>query len=171
MAATLPKLTSKIDPVLVYLESLKERADLVVLNKLLEASGATADDVKEHCIFHDNHYSRNKVAGSDWFDFYVMCWKPNQASTIHDHQNSSCAFRILEGTATEVVYDLKDGYVYPIRSRTYSFGEICAAQDGEIHKITNESSNDNLITLHIYSPPLQMSCYEVAPGVVDSIES
>lgn len=153
----------KLRPVLDYLEALTGRANLEVLQGLLTSSEVQVSDLKTWCRFSDDHYERNKVASGEWFDFYVMCWKPGQSSAIHDHRESSCAFRILKGAATEIGYKLVsdvDRTAAPSGSRKYELGEICSAQDGEIHKILNESGTDELITLHIYSPPLKMSVYE-----------
>lgn len=154
---------NKIEPLLQYLNSLDKRADLSVLQKIVSESGLLASDVSEHCIFNENHYARNKVSSSPWYDLFIMCWKPGQCSAIHDHTDSSCSFRILKGTATEVVYALTDPEkkrAISTDKRTYQLGQVCSAQDQEIHKISNESSSDELITMHIYSPPLKMSVYD-----------
>ena len=100
----------------------------------------------------------------------LLCWKPGQESAIHDHEGSSCAFRIVQGVSTEEVYR-KTGksrgetpLVESIGKTHYQPGEVCLAQDQAIHKILNESPKSDLVTLHIYSPPLHMNYYETEGG-------
>ncbi len=157
-----PGLTS----VLNYLNSLTDRADLPRVERILFESGVSVADVASLCIFNDSHYARNKVAEGTWYDLYVMCWKPGQTSKIHDHKDSSCVFKILEGTATEIGCELTSAekrHVRKTRVTEFTLGECCAAQDAQIHQIANVSPTENLITMHIYSPPLKMSVYEWDP--------
>ena len=158
-----PKLTK----VLSYLDSLNERSTLEGLKEILLQADITPADIASACNFNDAHYARNKLAGSDWYDFYVMCWKPGQCSTVHDHTDSSCAFKILEGTATEIGCELTNPAKRLVRQTRISHfptGECCVAQDNQIHQIVNASASANLITLHIYSPPLKMSVYDLDPS-------
>lgn len=157
----------QLSQVLDFLNSLTGRSDLTELKGLLLQSKVSPADLENYCKFNDSHYARNKIAGTEWFDLYLMCWKPGQRSAIHDHTNSSCAFKILEGAATEVLCDLvntEKNYVRVKGENKYSAGSCCVAQDGEIHQICNNSPDTNLITLHAYSPPLKMSVYEIDPG-------
>ena len=128
------------------------------------------EDVRALCSFNADHYERNLISHGDWYDMLLLCWKPKQESAIHDHEGSSCAFRIVTGTCTEDQYQ-KTGkaragtqVVMPCRTITYQPGQICSAQDEAIHKISNQSSTVSLVTLHIYSPPLHMNYYETEQG-------
>lgn len=161
----------KLAPLLQYLESLSGKMNLSSVEQLLVESAVETTDLAAACIFDDRHYQRNKIAYSEWFDLLVLCWKPGQASAIHDHAASSCGFKILSGIASEQVYERTgavdhDGeLVRPIAQRTYHKGKICLAQDRDIHRISNESAQDNLITLHIYSPALHMNVYKIDPSL------
>lgn len=156
-------MNANIKNLLDYLDSLNARADLSVLQRLLSENKFSLEDLVDHCKFDDNHYARNKVSCSPWYDLYVMCWKPGQSSAIHDHLDSSCSFKILKGEATEIEYTLSDLAHHKVSrgtSRNYSIGQVCSAQDQEIHKISNLSNSEDLVTMHIYSPPLKMSVYD-----------
>lgn len=160
-----PKLCEVID----YLDSLTGKMDLSTLGSLLEKSNTEICDVISVCRFDPQHYQRNKIATGEWYDMLVICWRPGQESTIHDHRDSSCGFKILEGTATEVRYKKLANpnpeilnapeLVSATESVTYTQGQLCMAEDRDIHKISNLSSDQDLVTLHIYSPPLKMVCY------------
>ncbi|MBX7145577.1 MAG: cysteine dioxygenase family protein [Oligoflexia bacterium] len=155
----------KLRPLKSYLDSLKQSVELDTLGQVLRECEVTAQDVQSACLFCDEHYQRNLIAQSAWYDLLVLCWKPGQASLIHDHANSRCGFKILKGVATETVYSripTSPEYVAPRSNRSYQQGQICLAEDRDIHKISNESSTEALITLHCYSPPLKMSVYKLA---------
>lgn len=152
---------NKLEPLIRYLNSLTGRADLSVLESLLKEGGVGFADVSELCKFGDKSYKRNLVASSDHYDFLVICWKPGQSSPIHDHAGSSCAFRVVAGKASEVRYRRSrtgTDLVESLSTIEYAEGDVCSAQDEEIHKIANDSAGD-LVTLHIYSPPLKMNYY------------
>lgn len=152
---------SKIAPLIKYLDSLKGRADLSILETLLNDGRIGQDDLKDLCKFGDKGYKRNLVASSPHYDCLVICWKAGQASPIHDHAGSSCAFKVIAGTASEVRYKpVQSGSDLVQRASTIEYleGDVCSAQDEEIHKIANDAAED-LITLHIYSPPLKMNYY------------
>lgn len=151
-----------------YLEGLTDRADLDKLSGLLASLNVTAEELASDCVFSETTYKRNILASSDWYDLILMCWRSGQATRIHDHTNSSCAFRILKGIASETCFKRApgarghQGFVTAVgMPKFYKCGQICAAQDGDIHRITNDQSGEDLITLHIYSPPLNMAFYEV----------
>jgi cysteine dioxygenase len=86
----------------------------------------------------------------------VLCWRSGQRSPIHDHRSSACAVRVLEGDATEIIFHMtEEGHVFPSKTRKLSEGFICATEDLDIHQLSNlQPHNRDLITLHIYSPPL-----------------
>ena len=61
----------------------------------------------------------------------------------------------LPGVATESQFvRTQDGLIYPTFSRQLPAGSVCASQDDDIHQMSNLQSGLDLVTLHIYSPPL-----------------
>ncbi len=105
--------------------------------------------------FHSERYQRNLLAGGDHYHALLLCWKAGQRSPIHDHRESNCGFRVLRGTATEsTLLTPEHGLVYPTGSRVFPVGNICATADSDIHQVSNLHLTDDLVTLHIYSPPL-----------------
>lgn len=145
-------------PLLSYLNNLSsERADLAVLQRLLEETRLTLADVTDFLHFEDDCYCRNLVAESPWFNALVLCWKSGQRSPIHDHAQSVCAFKVLEGVCSETSYAFSPcGQVVPVRTKDYLEGEIVASHDSETHQVSNlQPEGQCLVTLHIYSPPLK----------------
>ncbi len=75
----------------------------------------------------------------------------------------------MSGEATETVFEMtEEGHVFPTRTRKLSEGFICATEDLDIHQISNlQPDKADLVTLHIYSPPLlEMGQYSLTDSVV-----
>jgi cysteine dioxygenase len=71
--------------------------------------------------------------------------------------------RIVDGAATETLYrEVGPGLVAPARTRQLERGSVCVTSDRDIHLIQNLGAGQDLVTLHLYSPPLQMNYYDLA---------
>lgn len=161
-----PKLTQ----VIAYLDSLTTRADLKVLSRMLAALDITRADIAPACIFGERGYKRNTITASPWYELLALCWHSGDRTPIHDHQGVSCAFKVVEGTGTEVRFrPTQSGLICPSGTTDMPPGYICAALDADIHQVANfQSPGQDLITLHIYSPPIKkMNTYDFAAAVPD----
>jgi len=97
-------------------------------------------------------------------ELLCLCWKSGQRSPIHDHASSVCGIKIIEGTGTETAYKLTpSGYIKAIASRDYGCGQVLVSEDADTHQVANlQSLEEDLVTLHIYSPPLRsMKTYSI----------
>src|SRR5262249_15792331 len=102
--------------------------------------------------------TRNLVGGNDWYQVLVLCWKNGQRSPIHDHTGSNCGVRVLRGVATETMCECApNGHVKAVASRECPAGSVLASHDLDLHQGSNlEAGDADLVTLHIYSPPLSL---------------
>ena len=154
--------------VLSYLDSCNKAIDLEHLRRLMSDVDVSLEELRPFVAFSDNGYQRNLVKQGAQYELLVLCWRSGQASRIHDHDGSSCCFKILQGEATETNFQLTgrtlDGekLVKPIGSKPYQVGTVCASTSSHIHKISNETEG-SLITLHCYSPALHMNTYLIDP--------
>lgn len=142
--------------ILRYLDGLRQRAPLPELHELLKNSPLTMQDVEEHIRFDDHDCCRSVISQDTWHILFLVCWRPGQGSSIHDHAGSSCAFKIMAGVCTETVFGVTaGGQADPIENHTHDVGTVVAAQDSDVHQISNlQRPGENLVTLHLYSPPL-----------------
>jgi len=164
--------TSKLEPLVEYLDSLTERADLEVLEDLLANTTVTREDLQPVCKFKCECYQRNRIKATEWYELVALCWKAGQRSQIHDHASSSCAFRVIEGTVTERRFEKnEDGTVRQVAVNALPAGALCAAEDEAIHEVCNDDAANDLVTLHIYSPPLKMQTYKLGVGTYDEQSS
>jgi cysteine dioxygenase len=70
----------------------------------------------------------------------------------------------VTGELTETIFDaVEPGYVRPGKINRYRQGYVCSSVDRDIHQILNhQPAGCELITLHIYSPPLaSMNSYSL----------
>lgn len=160
-AARFPKLGA----ILAYLQAARGRVDLDILAELLRSTHITRADIAAACQFSERAYARNTIARSEHFELLALCWNSRQITPVHDHAGTSCAFKVIQGVGTEIRYRKCDaGVVCPVESITMPPGYVCAAADDDIHQVANlQSPGVELITLHIYTPPIrQMHTYELA---------
>ncbi len=150
------------EPLVSRLNALTSKATSDFLGELLQETTLSAQQLEPVLQFGEKNYRRHLMASGDWYDLWVICWKPGQGSPIHDHKDSSCAFRVVDGSVTERVYQHAEqpGKVRLIGERKYSAGSIVRAYKSDIHRVQNDGPSQNMVTVHIYSPPLEMTYYE-----------
>jgi cysteine dioxygenase len=117
----------------------------------------TIDDVREFVEFGDSAYRRNLVTMGPWYEILVICWRSGQRSPIHNHAASTCGLKVLQGVCSETVFERSPCKQVVARdTRELTAGHVCASQDDDTHQVSNlQSPGQNLVTLHIYSPPLR----------------
>jgi cysteine dioxygenase len=116
----------------------------------------TDEDLACYMTFNPARYVRNRVHDGPAYQALVLCWRNGQRSPIHNHRGSHCGVKVLRGVATETVFErAPNGLVLPVRSRDLSPDHTCASADEDIHQVSNlQAGGADLVTLHIYSPPL-----------------
>lgn len=151
------------------LDQYRERIPLSVLTDGLKRLRVGFSDVQSFVQFSTERYRRNLMHAGPAYHALVLCWRNGQTSPIHDHRGSSCAVRVIKGEATETVFNITDeARVFEARTRKLPEGFMCATQDLDIHRISNlQADGADLITLHLYSPPLLvMGQYSLNDSVV-----
>lgn len=139
-----------------YLDALDGRPPLDELLREMKAADLTVDDLRPWVRFSDEGYSRNLLWEGQHYEALVICWKVGQHSPIHDHAGSICGLTILQGKATETLYEFMPcGVMAPVSSSSKEVGDYCASQDEDTHVISNYEAETDLITLHIYIPKLE----------------
>lgn len=155
-------MSSKLDPLFAYLDRLTRRPPLDELAELLRRLEVTPADLAGWVHFAARSYQRNLVRAGQWYQMWVMCWRNGQRSPIHDHTGSVCGVRVLAGTATVTGFEFApNGQIKATGSCECPPGTVVATADSDLHQVSNlQAGNADLITLHVYSPPLlRMSTY------------
>jgi uncharacterized NAD(P)/FAD-binding protein YdhS/predicted metal-dependent enzyme (double-stranded beta helix superfamily) len=114
-------------------------------------------DVADYVKERDDGYHRQLVVRRESYELLVLTWKPGQGSAPHDHAGSISAMQVLQGDAIEGAWRIADdGYVDQEFETPVRCGEMTAWQDAGVHTVRNPAdSKSNLITVHVYAPPLK----------------
>jgi cysteine dioxygenase len=162
-----PAIPACLAPLVDYLNGLESRAPIERVRQLLEETGVTIDDVREFVEFGDSQYRRNLVTMGPWYEVLVICWRSGQRSPIHNHAASTCGLKVLQGVCSETIFERSPCKQVVARdTHEVTAGYVCASQDDDTHQVSNlQSAGQNLVTLHIYSPPLRsMQKFSITGG-------
>jgi len=145
-----------IEDIFAELDQESEQLPLKKLLEWLRASDLTDESLAEYMVFRPDRYVRNLVHAGPAYQALLLCWRNGQRSPIHNHRGSNCGVKVLRGAATETVFErAPNGMVVPSRTRELPSGHMCATADEDMHQISNLQAGDaDLVTLHVYSPPL-----------------
>lgn len=138
------------------LESQRESPTLAQIRSWLEGVRIQTEDLEPYIGFKEGNYSRHRVCRNAFLEMLVLCWRPGHRTPIHDHNGSHGAVLVQEGVLWETIfhYDGARGLCYHT-ARECLPGEVTGADIPDIHQLGNpDVSERNLITIHIYSPPL-----------------
>ncbi len=155
---------TRLEAMLDYLDGLTGRPDMRELADMLRSTNVSLDDVAQWVRFSDQRYSRNLIRAGKHYHALALCWKSGQRSPIHDHARSVCGVRVLDGRLTETRFEVSPcGALKATGSVDMECGEVMVSQDSDIHQVSNlQAEGQNLVTLHIYAPPLlRMATYSI----------
>jgi len=114
------------------------------------------DDIAAFCQYGEDAYQRNPIDRNARHELVAICWRHGQATPIHNHGQSQCCVRVLQGAIEEQRY-VRDG-----RGITPAAGglqcltpraETCFDSPEDFHRLTGRHP-DGSISLHLYVPPL-----------------
>ncbi len=148
-----------------HMDGLTGPVDLSDMAQLLRGADVEREELVQACKFNEVTYARNLLSKSPWYELLIICWRAGQCSPIHNHEDSACGVRVVDGIATETLYrrvGLGAGAVERVDRRAYQKGDVCISARDDIHLIENLEPGRDLITLHLYSPPLSMNYFELA---------
>lgn len=119
-------------------------------------------------------YGRN-ILSMDSVECVLLNWDPGVESGIHHHQGFWGYVIILEGKAQDIHYKWYDDKLVDARLVFCSKGGVIDERDDIIHKISNPSGKERLITLHLYAPPVEsfdgMDIYDLKNERIGSLSS
>ncbi|KAJ3306738.1 Cysteine dioxygenase [Kappamyces sp. JEL0829] len=154
-----------------------DTADVPKIQKLLESYASNAQDWQSFALFDEGRYTRNLVDdGNGKFNLMVLCWATEARSAIHDHSNSHCLVKVLDGQVEESLYEWPAGTspsegelsqaaidlaspttptgITLVRREIYHPNQVTYMHDKiGLHRLSNPSSTKGAVTLHLYSPP------------------
>jgi Cysteine dioxygenase type I len=118
-----------------------------------------------HLVRHDpNQRYFNQLYRDANLDVWLICWLDAQDTGYHDHELSSGAVYVIEGSLCEdYFYRDVDGWVHE-RTREHKAGTVFDFDGASIHGVRHEGGPP-ATSIHVYSPALwRMGYYEPGEG-------
>lgn len=125
--------------------------------------------------WRDDKYARNLVHRCDLFDVILLCWKPGQATPVHNHSGQRGWVQVLRGQLEETSWaapgggalpDLAlvdvddDGVGHGLRLERTGHGVVDSPdtvvtvdRERAIHQLGNPDPREPTVSLHVYSRP------------------
>lgn len=153
-----------IEGLLEYFKEGKDKVDIDEVIQWFNRYENNPEDWQKYAKWDKFKYTRNLIhEGNGNFNLILMCWPEGAMSAIHDHSDSHCFMRVLQGGVKEIRYEwpekasstdgsLKESSV----SSVSAGGTLYMSDEFGIHKVENMSHTDKLISVHLYSPPFDM---------------
>lgn len=112
--------------------------------------------VRDRLEFSDTAYHRTSLVRGPHAEALVLGWRPGQQTPVHHHAGSACVVRVLGGQAMETVYTrMPVGRLTPATVQRFATGALTSSMDTDLHRLGNDAQSTlDLVTLHVYSPPL-----------------
>jgi uncharacterized NAD(P)/FAD-binding protein YdhS len=155
-------LTRPLLQLLVRLDSSARRFSASEIAALL-AHPLSPADLAPFARFDARDRCRTVIHRAEEYELVVIGWMPGQESSIHDHGDSHCGFRVMQGEAIERIF-LQSSFARrahgaadrSVLSAVRRPGTVSLLEPGEIHQVGSDArAAEPLVTLHLYSPPLE----------------
>ncbi|KAF7875148.1 hypothetical protein EAF04_002320 [Stromatinia cepivora] len=144
--------------------------DVEELRSLMENHISNQDEWKQYAFADlSRGYTRNLIdEGNGKSNLLILVWTPGKGSPLHDHADAHCLMKVLSGTLTETRYTFPSTSQPPlpsntppvpapptiIKTTTYTTNQVTYMSDNlGLHKISNPSSHNVAVSLHLYTPP------------------
>ena len=131
-------------------------------DELLALVGSIAADpgeLRQHIAFSDDKRHYVSLHRDTHVDVWLLCWTPQNDTGWHDHDISSGAVAVTQGTLTE--HNLAIGT--PSIETEIGAGSAYSFGPDHIHRLTGRDPGS--VSVHAYSPPLwRMGQYTLGAG-------
>ncbi|KAJ3311779.1 hypothetical protein HDV04_003791 [Boothiomyces sp. JEL0838] len=139
-----------------------EDADVPKIQRLMASYQSNCNDWKKYALVDHNRYTRNLVDdGNGKFNLMILCWDAGASSPIHDHSNSHCVLKVLDGELLESLYNWPENSdlsappknLTPSKESLFYENQVTYMHDKiGLHRVTNPTNKPS-VSLHLYSPP------------------
>jgi len=123
-------------------------------------------DWAQYSMWGDHKYTRNLVdRGNGKYNLMILCWGPGMGSSIHDHTDSHCFVKILQGSLLETQYEWPSKTeekeedaegcrpMIEVGRKQYGVDQVTYMSDAiGLHRMENPSHAEGTVSLHLYIP-------------------
>lgn len=161
-----------------------DHVNIEYVNHLMLSYKSNPKEWRKYAKFDRYRYTRNLVdAGNGKFNLMILCWGEGHGSAIHDHADSHCFMKMLQGELCEIRFAWPNEKSININSgadigtmitndddeTTYSQDELQEIGRSKLetnmvayindnlglHRVENPSHTDTAVSLHLYCPPFE----------------
>jgi hypothetical protein len=133
------------------------------LAELARALGQTPDLWRPFVRFDPERRVWHQLYRDPYLDVWLICWLYAQDTGYHDHDVSSGAVHVVEGTLLEDYFYRTDNGWVEVRTRARPPGSIWDFDSASIHGLRH-AEGPPVISIHCYSPALwRMGHYQPGP--------
>ncbi|WP_406687597.1 cysteine dioxygenase [Rossellomorea vietnamensis] len=149
-------------------ERIKNRLDELThpstkeLKEVLQSLNIRLEDLQPYLESPEGKpYFRKLLYQNEAVELLVMNWSDMECAP-HDHGDSKGWIQVMDGTSVNTIFEVKDNHLpHEIFHREYREGSFFFAPKKGVHKM-RKGSEGSLVTLHLYSPPIQgMMVYDL----------
>lgn len=153
-----------LDWLIGELDARKAVLDEAAVRRLLTQANFDWAEVAPYVEERADTCVRRCVVRREYYEVLVLTWSPLQGSAAHDHSGSLCGLKVVRGCLTEQLFEgAPDGRVRKTSATRISAEGITVDSGLVIHSFANSATDEVLVTVHIYSPPLpEVRRYAVA---------
>ncbi|MGD0512420.1 MAG: cysteine dioxygenase family protein [Terriglobales bacterium] len=146
-----------------------DRTDQIV--KFLENVIVSADTLAPYLTWDRQHYTRNLIDKTPFYELMAVCWEVGQGSSVHNHRDQNCWMavpigRLMVENYRVIVEKLDEGTCDLEPADTVEMNQThpCAVNPEEpVHRVYNPREfNQRAVSLHVYSRPFD-SCVVYSP--------
>jgi len=135
-----------------------EEVNVEEVQAVLEAYESDPAEWTAYAKFDQYRYTRNLVdEGNGKFNLMILCWGEGHGSSIHDHTDSHCFLKMLQGNLKETLFawpDKKSNEMIKKSERILRENQCAYINDSiGLHRVENISHTEPAVSLHLYSPP------------------
>lgn len=141
------------------------------IRRLLQDTPVDPDSLAPYLTWDRQHYTRNLIDRTSFYELMAICWEVGQASSVHNHRDQNCWMAVPLGRLQVenfhlVHQDLAAGLsqLEPLNTVEMNIAHPCAVDPADpIHRVVNPREfNQRAISLHVYSRPFD-TCVVYSP--------
>lgn len=131
------------------------------LAELVEALAGRGDLWNRYVSYAGGRRHYESIHRDEYVDIWLICWSSGNDTGWHDHDVSSGAVRVVQGSLIESNPRIGGAHVQTV----IAAGSSIRFGPDHIHRLTGEA--DESVSLHAYSPPLwRLGQYTIDDGGV-----
>ncbi|CAG9861933.1 unnamed protein product [Phyllotreta striolata] len=135
-----------------------DKVNVDLVHYVMKSYKSSPADWKRFAKFDRFRYTRNLVDhGNGRYNLMTLCWGEGHGSAIHDHANSHCFMKMLQGSLEEIrfAWPKEEGdRLREIGRKELKLNDVAYINDSiGLHRVENPSNVDTAISLHLYCPP------------------